>query len=94
MAYKRKAVIEFLTCEGEKPKIHKCLKVFKSSPLGGRVCILVLVVIVVAVTAVAHSAPKQRLIIVMSIFNRFFDDRLNRVSKNRFFYDFLKFDFD
>ncbi len=32
--------------------------------------------------------------LVMSIFNRFFDDRLNRVSKNLFFYDFLKFDFD
>ncbi len=31
---------------------------------------------------------------VMLIFNRFFDDRLNRVSKNRFFYYFLKFDFD
>ncbi len=30
----------------------------------------------------------------MSIFNLFFDDRLNRLSKNRFFSDFLKFDFD
>ncbi len=26
--------------------------------------------------------------IVMSIFNRFFDDRLNRLSKNRFFFRF------
>ncbi len=32
--------------------------------------------------------------LVMSIFNRFFDNRLNRLSKNRFFNDFLKFDFD
>ncbi len=32
--------------------------------------------------------------VVMSIFNRFFDDRLNRVSQNWFFYDFLKFNFD
>ncbi len=33
-------------------------------------------------------------VVVMLIFNRFFDDRLNRLSKNRFFFDFLKFDFD
>ncbi len=32
--------------------------------------------------------------LVMSIFNRFFDDRLNRLSKNQFFFDFLKFNFD
>ncbi len=30
----------------------------------------------------------------MWIFNRFFDNRLNRLSKNQFFFDFLKFDFD
>ncbi len=30
---------------------------------------------------------------VMSIFNRFFDNRLNQFSKNQFFNDFLKFDF-
>ncbi len=32
--------------------------------------------------------------LMMSIFNRFFDIRLNRLSENRFFFDFLKFDFD
>ncbi len=32
--------------------------------------------------------------LVMSIFNQFFDDRLNRLSENRFFCDFLKFGFD
>ncbi len=33
-------------------------------------------------------------IVVMSIFNRFFDYRLNWLSENRVFFDFLKFDFD
>ncbi len=32
--------------------------------------------------------------LVMSIFNRFFDDRLNGLSENRFFSNFLKFDCD
>ncbi len=32
--------------------------------------------------------------LVMSTFNRFFDDQLNRLSKNQFFFDVLKFNFD
>ncbi len=32
--------------------------------------------------------------LVMSIFNQFFDNRLNQLSENRFFFDFLKFNFN
>ncbi len=46
-----------------------------------------------------HSRQKDLSIyrisrLVMSIFNRFFDDHLNRLSKINFFFNFLKFDFD